>query len=310
MKKVIVIGGGTGQSYMLRAIKNIDKIDLKTIVTVADDGGSTGRLRDIFNIPAVGDIRSVMIALSENENLLSRLMNYRFKNDSAELSGHNLGNLILVAMIDNSDSFLDAVYQMSHFLKIKGEIIPATSFSTMLSALMSDGKIVDGEHNITAAGGKVQKVFYRHKVYANTMAIQAILDADYIIYSIGSLYTSILPILIIPDIHDALSNSKAKKIYFCNAMTEYGETTDYSLEDHVKALVEHTGCRVDVVVGSSDVIPENILELYKEEKAGPVIAQEINHDFELIQTELLSFKNNLIRHDVDKINKILKELLI
>ncbi len=309
MKKVIVIGGGTGQSIMLRAIKNIEDIDLKTIVTVADDGGSTGRLRDIFDIPAVGDIRNVMIALSKDEHLIADLMNYRFDRDSAELSGHNLGNLILVAMINNSDSFLDAVYQMSRFLKIQGEIIPSTSFKVTLSAYMKDGRVVDGEHNITAEGGDIDEVFYRQKVYANPMAINAIYEADYIIYSIGSLFTSVLPSLIIPDIKEALSKTKAKKIYFCNAMSEFGETTNYSVEDHVRVLNKHINDHVDIVVVANDEIPQRIQDLYAKENAAQIMVDEADHDYQLVETKLLNYENNLIRHDINKLKKTLKGLI-
>ncbi|MFV0254551.1 MAG: uridine diphosphate-N-acetylglucosamine-binding protein YvcK [Erysipelotrichaceae bacterium] len=239
MKKVVVIGGGTGQSIMLRAVKNICDIDLTTIVTVADDGGSTGRLREIFDFPAVGDIRSLMIALSEDENLLADLMAYRFDDSTQELSGHNLGNLILAALINNSHSFLEAVNQMSHFLKVKGEIVPSTGFKVILCAKMLDGEIVEGEHNITDYQGSIERVFYKDRVYANPLALKSIEDADYIIFSIGSLYTSILPNVIIEDIKLAIGKTQAKKIYFCNALSELGETTNYPREDHVRVLEQH-----------------------------------------------------------------------
>lgn len=309
MKKVIVIGGGTGQSFMLKAIKGIDNIDLKTIVTVADDGGSTGRLRDIFDIPAVGDIRNVMIALSEDESLITKLMSYRFEKDKAEFANHNLGNLILVAAINNSKDFLDAIYQMSRFLKVKGEIIPATSLQVVLSAMMENGVVVDGEHNITAFGDRINRVFYKDKVAANPMAISAIEEADYIIYSIGSLYTSILPNLIIPDIQKALIRSKAKIIFFCNVMSEEGETTGYFLEDHVQAIVQHTGCMVDIAVLANDEIPTEILLSYKAENAHPIILKANNQPYQLIKHQLLCFDDGLIRHDEKKVREVLVELI-
>ena len=309
MKKIIVIGGGTGQSNILRAIKNINNIELKTIVSMADDGGSTGRLRDIFDIPAVGDIRNVMVALSEDESLLAKLMSYRFDNEAQELSGHNLGNLILTALINNSHSFLDAIYQMSRFLKIKGEIIPSTSIKVDLSALMADGRTIDGEHRIREDEAKIERIFYKNKVYANPLAIQAVLDADVIIYSIGSLYTSILPNLIIPDIKAALAKSRAQLIYFCNAMSEDGETTGYSLEDHVQALYDHTGNGVDIVVYANDEIPEGILERYREENARPVLIREKKHDYKIIKLPLLNYQNNLIRHDTEKVRAALERIL-
>ena len=309
MKKVIVIGGGTGQSNILRAVKTINDIDLKTIVCMADDGGSTGRLRDIFDIPAIGDVRNVMIALSEDESLLAGLMAYRFAPDSQELAGHNLGNLILTALIDNSGSFLEAIHQMSRFLKVKGEIIPSTSIKIILSARMSGGEIVDGEHRIREHPDNIERIFYKNKIYANPLAIQAILEADMIIYSIGSLYTSILPNLIIPDIKEALKKSRARKVYFCNAMSEAGETTGYSLEDHVDCLIAHTDSPIDTVVFANDEIPQTILKGYWQEKADRILVRDKDHDYQVIETSLLNFDSNLIRHDVNKVRAILERLL-
>ncbi len=310
MKKVIVIGGGTGQSVILRAIKNINDVQLKTIVSMADDGGSTGRLQDIFNIPAVGDIRNVMVALSEDESLLANLMAYRFDKSAAEFSGHNLGNIILTALVDNSADFLDAIYQMSRFLKVKGEIIPSTGFKVVLSALMEDGTVVAGEHKIRAAKKKIKEVFYQDEVAVNPRAVAAIEEADVIIYSIGSLYTSILPNLVIPAIKQALMGSKARFVYFCNAMSEDGETNNYSLEDHVAALYQHTARLVDFVVCANQQIPPNIQKLYQAENAEAVTIKEKEHDYEIIEAPLLSFQDNLIRHDVAAVRAVLERILV
>lgn len=309
MKKVVVIGGGTGQSIMLRAVKNIEDIDLKTIVTVADDGGSTGRIREIFDLPAVGDIRNLMIALSEDENLLTELMAYRFDNESMELSGHNLGNLILVALINNSNSFLEAINQMSHFLKVKGEIIPSTSFKVTLCADMMDGTTICGEHNITAYNGEIKKVYYKDKVYANPLALNGISEADYIIFSIGSLYTSILPNVIIEDIKHSIKKSKARKIYFCNAMSESGETTNYSVEDHVRALESHLESKIDIVVKPSDIIPDFLVDNYEDTGSFKVLSDNSKIDCEVVESELLSFEKNVVRHDVEKVRKILERII-
>lgn len=309
MKKIVVIGGGTGQSIMLRAVKNIENIDLKTIVTVADDGGSTGRIREIFDLPAVGDIRNLMIALSEDENLLADLMAYRFDSGSKEFSGHNLGNLILVALINNSDSFLEAINQMSHFLAVKGEIIPSTGFKVTLCAKMQNGDVVTGEHNITEHNGVIDYVYYKDKVYANPKALNAIVDADYIIFSIGSLYTSILPNVIIDDIKLSLMMSKAKKIYFCNAMSEKGETTNYSVQDHVRVLEKHLRSPIDVVVMAKDEVPSQVIDNYQDSGSFKVVADESEINYELVEADLLTFEKNIVRHDVDKVREVLERII-
>ena len=239
MKNVVVIGGGHGQAAVLRGIKDIDSIHLTTIVTVADDGGSTGKLRRDFQIPAMGDIRGVMIALAESESLLSTLMNYRFDETSETMGGHNLGNIILTALTQSTGSFMDAISMISKVLKVKGNIVPSTTQVITLYAIMEDGTIVRGESNIPKVRNHIQKVYYNEPVKATEGAIQAIYDADYIVYGAGSLYTSILPNIIIDDIKQAIQQSKAKKIYFCNPMTQSGETEFYTVEDHVKAIEDH-----------------------------------------------------------------------
>lgn len=309
MKKVVVIGGGTGQSIILRALKEIEGIDLKTIVTVADDGGSTGRLRDIFEIPAVGDIRNVMVALSDDESLLANLMTYRFGAEAQEFSGHNLGNLMFAAMIKQADSFLDAVYKLSKVLKIKGEVIPSTELHVTLCAVMEDGSVVSGEHNITNCGQRVQRVFYDSPVVANPLAVQAIMQADYVVFSIGSLYTSILSNIVIDDIREALCVTKAQKVYFCNVMSEVGETLHYSVEDHVQALCEHMGDPMDIVIVSNTVIPDEVLKLYDRELASEVKLHNSEHDYQVIAADLCRFDGNLIRHDVQKCRVVLERLL-
>lgn len=311
-KKVVVIGGGHGQSTICRGIKNIKCIDITAIVTVADDGGSTGRLRKQFHIPAMGDIRNVMIALSESETLMTNLMNYRFDDpDGSEndIAGHNLGNLILTAMTQQCGSFLEAIQIIGKVLNVKGKIIPATTQVISLFALMDDGVIVKGEANIPTRDNKIRKVFYDVPVIATPDAIDAILTADLIIYGIGSVYTSILPNVIIPDIRMALSKTKAKKVYFCNAMTQPGETDGYSMEDHVKALNEH-GAAVDAVVYPDDTIPDEIRQRYlaKGESTRVRICEK-EHDYQVIRANLLNFETGLVRHDPNLIEKAVLQLV-
>lgn len=307
--KVVVVGGGTGQSIILRGMKNIENIDLTTIVTVADDGGSTGRLRKQFHIPAMGDIRNVLIALAESESLLSTLMGYRFETEEdSDINGHNLGNLILTAMTQTCGSFMDSIATLSKVLNVKGNIIPATTQIITLFALMADGTIVRGEANIPDINNRIERVFYQEEVSASTQAVEAIEKADLIILGIGSLYTSILPNVIIPQIKEALRQSKAKIYYVCNAMSQPGETDGYALEDHVEALRDH-GARVDCVIQASNSIPDTLLERYKNEGSLKVVRRSEFHDYEIKEFDLLDFSNQLIRHDSDKIKKTFETII-
>lgn len=313
-KKVVVLGGGHGQSAILRGIKHIPDIDITAIVTVADDGGSTGRLRQFFNMPAMGDIRGVLIALAESESLLSSLMDYRFESSvvsespNQDVIGHNLGNLILVALTQSRGNFVEGIEILSKVLNVKGNIIPSTSQVITLFAVMEDGTIVKGETNIPKINNRISKVFYEEEVKASEKAVQAIMEADLIIYGIGSVYTSILPNVIIPEIKEALKVSKAKKVYMCNAMTQPGETMNYPMEDHVDALLEH-GATIDEVIVSNDKIPLDILERYEHEGSGPVQCIQEDHPYKLVKAELLDFTNNLVRHDSMKIKKVIEEIL-
>lgn len=303
---VVVIGGGTGQSTILRGLKSIDDIHITAIVTVADDGGSTGRLRKTYHIPAMGDIRAVMIALAESESLLSTLMGYRFEEDEEtenELAGHNLGNLILTALTKQNGSFMDAIMDISHVLNVKGDIVPSTHQVVTLLARMEDGTIVKGESNIPESRIKIDEVFYDEKVYASKEALKAINDADVIILGIGSLYTSLCCNLIIDDLQTALKKTKAHKIYVANAMTQMGETENYSLEDHLDALIKHGNIHIDTVVVANDEIPETILKRYEIENAGPVLIKEKEHSYQLIETSLLQIQEKHVRHDPEKLKQ-------
>ena len=310
-KKIVVIGGGHGQSAICRGIKNIPDVEISAIVTVADDGGSTGRLRRMFHIPAMGDIRNVMIALAESETLMTDIMNYRFDDpdgSETDISGHNLGNLILTALTQQTGSFMEAVTKIQKVLNVKGKIIPATSQVITLLAEMEDGVVVKGEANIPTRANRIARVFYDQHVEAEPEAIEAIRQADLIIYGIGSVYTSILPNVIIPEIQEELMKAKAKKVYFCNAMTQPGETDGYCLEDHVAALKSH-GVPVDAVITSTEVIPEDVLLNNYREGSTPVYIRDGRHDYDILRRSLLVFKDGLIRHDPKLIQAVTEDLV-
>lgn len=311
-KRVVVLGGGTGQAVMLRGLKQIEDIELTAIVTVADDGGSTGRLRRSFHIPAMGDLRNVMIALAESESVLGNLMNYRFADvieGSNELSGHNLGNLILTALTQTSGSFMEAITQISNVLNVKGDILPSTSQIITLYAEMEDGTIVRGESNIPKVRNRIKRVFYDTPVRATQKALEAISNADYILYGIGSVYTSILPNLIIDEIAHAIRASRAAKIYFCNAMTQPGETAGYGMEEHVQAIMALGDHPVDVVVYADDIIPQEVLDRYEDTDAQPVVMRQTEHPYIVVSTKLLRFDGGLVRHDSEKIKSVMEYLM-
>lgn len=310
-KRIVVIGGGHGQAQICRGIKNIPNTHISAIVTVADDGGSTGRLRRQFNIPAMGDIRNVMIALAPQETLFSSLMDYRFDDPSGkekDVAGHNLGNLILTALTDQSGSFFEAIKMLDDVLNVKGEIIPATTQVITLFARMYDGVIVKGEENIPHLDNKITRVFYEEEVHATPDAIRAITEADLIIYGIGSVYTSILPNVIIPEISNALQDTRARRVYFCNAMTQPGETDGYSVEDHVRALIQH-GAMVDEVLVASDALPFENVERYKAQGSTPVFLSQDEHEYTVLRKDLLTFEKGQIKHDAKKIHTAVTELL-
>ncbi|MBQ6452463.1 MAG: uridine diphosphate-N-acetylglucosamine-binding protein YvcK [Solobacterium sp.] len=311
MARIVVIGGGHGQSAICRGIKNIADAEITAIVTVADDGGSTGRLRRQFHIPAMGDIRNVMISLAEDETVMKELMDFRFEDpdgDGMDVHGHNLGNLILTALTQQRGSFLEAIQTIGQVLNVKGTIVPATTQVITLFARMEDGVIVKGEASIPNVNNHIREVFYDEEVKADPEAVQAILDAELIIYGVGSVYTSILPNVIIPEIRDALKETTAKRVYICNAMTQPGETDGYSVEDHVDALLHH-GAPVDAVLVPSDILPYEIVSRYFDEGSTPVLLKYQKHDYEVIQKSLLNFDRKLIRHDTQKVAEAIESIL-
>lgn len=304
-KKVVVLGGGTGSSTLLRGLKQFP-IDLSAIVSVCDDGRSTGILREEFGIPAVGDIRKVLVSLAETEPLVTDLFNYRFKTTS-DLDGHAVGNLLLTAMAEITGNLSDGIEALSKVLNLKGKVIPLTENNVTLMAEMQDGSIVEGEHHITVCKKKIKRVYYKESPTPTKEAMAAIKEADLIILSMGSLYTSIMPNLICPDIIDAIDHSKAKVMYICNIMTQPGETDKFKASDHVKLLNEYLGKhKIDIVVANSGPIDKEMANKYESlEQKDPVVFDKANLKkigCEIIGTDLFTVINNLIRHDTMKLS--------
>ena len=256
----------------------------------------------------MGDVRNVLLSLSDSEPLLHELMNYRFEGeDNMDIAGHSLGNLILTALTEMTGSFDEAIRITSQMLKVRGNIIPSTLQNVTLFAMMDDDTIVKGEANIPSLIHNIEKVFYDVEVKANSEAVEAIEDADLIVYGIGSLYTSILPNTIIPGINEALRNSKAPKVYFANCMTQSNETYNYDLAAHLDAFKKHH-TDVDKVIMHSDKIPQEILYRYSQHNSIEVVD---NNDtgMEVIRLPLLKFDNGLVRHDPIRIKEALEKIL-
>lgn len=309
MKNVVIIGGGTGLSVMLRGMKSIPDIGLNAIVTVADDGGSTGRLRDSYQIPAMGDIRNVMCAMAEEESIFTELMNYRFKG-GGDIGGHNLGNLLLLALSQTTGSFMEAIRTFSRVLKVRGKIIPSTLEIVTLFAIMEDGTIVRGEDNIPKFRNHIDRVFYQRDIKATKESLEAIREADLIIYGIGSLYTSIMPNLIIDEIRNELIANPCRKVYFCNAMSQPGETDHYSLEDHVNAILHHAYAdAVDIVVTNNNTFSKEMLDKYSAMGSAPIPIREQRHPYLVLQRDLMDMDDALIRHDSQKVKAVVEEIL-
>ena len=310
--KVVIIGGGTGLSVLLRGLKR-HPIDLTAIVTVADDGGSSGRLRTELNIPPPGDIRNVLAALSDVEPLVESLFQHRFSANN-ELSGHALGNLMIAAMSSITGDFGHAIQEMSRVLNVRGKVLPAANQSVVLHAEMEDGTIVSGESKIPYSGKKIRHVFLTpEKIEPLPETIRSIREADMIILGPGSLYTSILPNLLVPGIGEEVCASTAKKVYICNLMTQAGETLDFTASDHVRAIYDHMKCAfMDTILVNKEPVPADIQELYKEEMAKPVI-YDVDRLKELglnaIFDDILTFEHSAIRHDTAKVAEILVRLI-
>lgn len=311
MKKVVVLGGGTGQSTLLRGLK-LFPIDISAVVSVCDDGRSTGRLREEFNTFAVGDIRQVIAALSETEPLFEKLLNYRFETTS-DLNGHAVGNLLLTALCNITGNTQEGIETLGKVLKIKGKVLPFTLESPTLIGKMDDGSIMHGEHNITQSTQKIEEVYYETDVKVNPNILKAIHEADLIILSMGSLYTSIIPVLLSKELLNFIDKSKAKIMYISNMMTQPGETDDYKVSDHVNTLNKYLGKKkIDIVIANNGEIPKHILKKYEtEEQKDQVILDEENlKDVKLITGNYVTIDKNIIRHRVTKLSVDIYDYLL
>lgn len=310
-QKVVAIGGGTGLSSMLRGLKRYP-LDLTAIVTVADDGGSSGRLRSELKMPPPGDIRNVLIALADTEPLLENLLQYRFKNGNG-LAGHSLGNLFLAAMKDITGDFVTAIKEMSRVLAVRGDVLPASEEDVVLKAEMADGVVVVGESYIPQYGKPIKRVFL-DPPNPNPLpaALKAIQAADAIIVGPGSLYTSILPNLLVNGVADAIREADALKLYVCNIMTQPGETDGFTASDHVKVIHDHVGGPLfEYVLANSGVPPQHVIKRYNEKGAAlvPLDADELKQNGCTVISDNFINEGAFVRHDADGLSRRIMEVI-
>ena len=327
---IVAIGGGTGLSTLLRGLKRYvgaesgwSIANLAAIVTVTDEGGSSGALRRDFGMLPPGDIRNCIVALGEEEQLLSRLFSYRFESGDSPLKGHSLGNLLLTALTDITGSFDNAILAASEVLAIRGEIYPSTLQDVRLHATLTDGTVLIGEVAISGSqlGEKLNVTPHQHARIVRLAldppdaapvdrALEVIAKADLILIGPGSLYTSVLPNLLITAIADALRASRALRVYICNVMTQPGETDGYTAEDHLQAIIEHAGLVVDVMIINGRRPSEAILKMYAEQWQVPV-PFDIEKIRELGVTPFFGdiiAEGNFVRHDAAALSETIFRL--
>ena len=299
-KKVVVFGGGTGISFLLRGLKNFP-VDITAIVSVCDNGSSTGKLREEFLMPAMGDIRNVIVNMSDANDKIKELLQYRF-DTYTDLNGHPIGNLIMVAMYNITGSLKESIKVLSDFLNVRHKILPLTEDNITLMGETENGDIIRGETEIGHDGRTLKRLFYDEEPEIDKEVIDEIVSADLIIFSIGSLFTSIIPHLLSKQIVDAIDKSKAKLLYTCNAVGQIHETEDYTAFDHVASINKYLGKRkVDSVIVANSKLPKDVLDKYISEENKKLV--KIDREklekigCEVIEDDLLIIENNYIRHN-------------
>ena len=302
MKKVVVFGGGTGLSCLLSGLK-LFPIDVTTIITVSDNGSSTGVLKEELDIPAVGDVGKVLLAMANGDDDLIKLLRYRFSK-SGSLYNHPVRNIILAALIDLKGNLTEATKYMCQLLSIKGTVLPLTEEKVELVGKSKD-KEYFGEEEVSMNIRHIRKLAYDHDIQISDEIKHKIIDADLIIFSSGSLYTSILPHLISEEVTEAIENTKAPLMYISNLVTQPGETDDYNVSDHVKVLNQYLKSRkIDIVVANSAQIDERIISKYLTTENKKVVSLDREklqkQDVRVIEGDIFSIENEVIRHDALK----------
>ncbi len=309
--KIVILGGGTGLAVLLHGLKEITS-NITAIVTVADDGGSSGRLRSELDVLPPGDIRNCLVALADAETLVRDLFQYRFT-EGEGLKGHNFGNLFITALSQVTGDFERAIKESSKVLAIRGQVVPSTLAKVALVAKRADGTQTTGESTIPKSTSPIRKVYLSPLgCKPTTEALLAIKEADAIIIGPGSLYTSIIPNFLVEKITDEVIRSRAIKVYICNVMTQHGETDGYTASAHVEALLRHTHpALIDYCIVNTARMPQHLLEKYKGEEAYPVepdIKKIREMGIAVIEGDIMT-TDDYIRHNAEKISKIILNLI-
>ena len=305
--RIVAVGGGTGLSVLLSGLKSYSS-NISAIVTVADDGGSSGRLRQQFDVLPPGDIRNCLVALADAPTLMRDLFQFRFDKNS-EFSGHSFGNLFLTVMTRLTGDFEKAIKEASKVLALRGQVIPSTLGDVTLVAHYKDGSMVSGEEQIPKARKAISRVSLDpEQPMATPDAIKAIKEAQIIVLGPGSLYTSIIPNLLIKEIAKEIAESEAIKVYVCNVMTQPGETDGYSVSDHIKALASHSYSRIlDYCVVNNGEVPDEVLARYSGENSTLVVNDRKNIEnlgYRVAEEDFIMIQDGVIRHDAEKLAKI------
>lgn len=302
MFKAVIFGGGSGLSQLLKGMVNFPW-EVTAVVSVSDNGKSTGALRKEFDIPAVGDITKVMMAMSDKPQTVKDLFMYRFDEQSS-LNGHSIKNLIMTALLEMQGDFTHSIPILAELLDIKGNIFPVTEDNVDLVGIADDGTRIMGESQITEARSRIRELQYDKEVTANPRVLKALREADIIIFSSGSLVTSIMPHIIIPEIQEAVRESKARKMYVCNILTQPGETDDFTVSKHVEMLEKYLGeGAIDAVIANDRELPKDLKLFANSEGKDPVAidgALIAEKHIELISDKIYSTEDGSIRHDALK----------
>ncbi len=313
MKKIVIFGGGSGLSQLLKGIK-LFPVEITAVVSVADNGGSTGLLRRELKIPAVGDITKVMLSMADTNQDVMDLMNYRFTK-SKTLGIHSVKNLLLIALMDLKGSFANAMPVMEKILDVKGNILPLTEDNVNLVGITTSGKKVVGEYQLTKCASKIVEVKYDKDITVNPKVIKAVNEADLIVFSSGSLLTSVVPHLIDKGLVNIINKAKAEKVYICNLFTQPGETDDFTVKDHIDYIEKYLGkSNLDVVIANNEIISSDLAEKYAtEEQKDPVILdmhELVDSDIYVIQDKLFTIEDGWYRHDALKTGYLLFSYLM
>ncbi len=299
MKKVVIFGGGSGLSQLLKGIIQFP-MDVTAVVSVSDNGSSTGALREEFAIPAVGDITKVLMAMSGESKGVKELFNYRFPKESS-LKNHSIKNLIMTALLDMKGNFAHSLPILCDLLDVKGKLLPLTEDNVDLIGITKEGYEIIGEAEITESKRKIKDLKYNKPVTVTPRVLEEIKKADLIIFSSGSLLTSVMPHIIVPEIQEAIKNSKAKTMYICNMLTQPGETDNYKVSDHIKVFEKYLGKQsIDVVIANNCTIPNNMALLAKSEGKDPVEIDEeklSKKGIQLIAEKLFKVEEGYVRHN-------------